>query len=346
MEALAALLIWNFAVFALTALAINVAFGYAGVPHFGLHLSVLAAAAVIGGVVQRLMWMLWLGGSGDYVEQSASITNQLNSIFSSDPALGAAVFLASLLVGAAVGALAGWLVSLPVARLREEYLAMTTLAVAEIVYTVLRIYEPVVGGPYGISLFNPLSALVEVSRLAYPVAMALIALGVAKLVSATLESPLGRVLRAVRDDETAAASLGFDVVRARQLAMAISGALGGLAGVLYIFYVSAINAVSLNRFTWTFIPWLIVILGGSGNWRGSLIGAAIFSIIYVASVYIPHLVGGASSVLIWLQYIIFGILIILILIYKPSGALPERPTATVKREEAEEARRRVEPRLG
>ena len=339
-------MIWNFAVFALTALAINVAFGYAGVPHFGLHLSVLAAAAIIGGVVQRLLWTLWLGGSGDYVEQSASIARQLSNAFSAEPLLGTLVFLLSLVVGVAVGALAGWLVSLPVARLREEYLAMTTLAVAEIMYTVLRIYEPVIGGPYGISLFNPLRPLVEISGLTYPVVMALIALGATRLIAQILESPFGRALRAVRDDEVAAASLGFDVVKARQLTMAVSGALGGLAGALYVFYVSAINAVSLNRFTWTFIPWLIVMLGGSGNWRGSLIGAAIFSIIYVASVYAPYVIRGASSMLVWLQYIVFGALIILILIYKPSGVLPERFTATIRREEVEEARRRAEPRLG
>jgi len=344
-EALLALLMWNFAVFALTALAINVAFGYAGVPHFGLHLNVLTAAAVIGGVLQRALWMAWLGGSGDYVDASANIAQTLSATFAANPALGVAIFAASLVVGAAVGALFGWLVSLPVARLREEYLAMTTLAVAEIAYTVLRIYEPVVGGPYGISLFNPLSAVANISVLAYPLLMVLIAASVTKLVAGLLESPLGRVFRAIRDDDVAAASLGYDVVRARQLAMAISGALGGLAGTLYVFYVSAINAVSLNRFTWTFIPWLITILGGLGNWRGSLIGAAAFSAIYVASVYAPRLVKGLPFDVVWLQYILFGVMILLILVYRPSGVLPERPTKTLERNEVEEIRSRSEPKL-
>jgi len=228
----------------------------------------------------------------------------------------------------------------------ERGVSMSDLAVAEIAYTVLRIYEPVVGGPYGISLFNPLSAVANISVLAYPLLMVLIAASVTKLVAGLLESPLGRVFRAIRDDDVAAASLGYDVVRARQLAMAISGALGGLAGTLYVFYVSAINAVSLNRFTWTFIPWLITILGGLGNWRGSLIGAAAFSAIYVASVYAPRLVKGLPFDVVWLQYILFGVMILLILVYRPSGVLPERPTKTLERSEVEEMRSRSEPKLG
>jgi branched-chain amino acid transport system permease protein len=104
----------------------------------------------------------------------------------------------------------------------------------------------------------------------------------------------------------------------------------GIAGTLWVLYSGAVTP-SYARFDWTFLPWLMILLGGMGTNRGTLVGTLIFVtlnklIIYYKSVF----VGILPFDVVWLNYILLGLITILILIYRPEGIVrevrtPEKP---------------------
>ncbi|RFA96161.1 branched-chain amino acid ABC transporter permease [Pyrobaculum aerophilum] len=343
-----------FAIYAIVALALNLAYGYAGVPNFGLHMAVLGGAAIVGGLVGRLIfWLLadYFTGVGldpaglDYVANNALIVTTLNKYFEANPVMGILVFLVSLIFAIAVGALLGYLLALPAARLREEYLAMATLAIAEVFFNVMRFQRELIGGTIGVQIINPLSWLPE-RYILYPLLLIVCLVALYLFIERIIHSPLGRGFKAVRDDDIAASTLGYDVAKMRELSMTIAGAIGGLAGALWAFYTLGLNAINYNRVYWTFIPWLVVILGGTANNAGVIVGALIYIsmkrlIIFGKEYLNPYLPFDVA----WLEYILVGVIILAILIYRPQGLIPERLLKTLKREEHEEIKNRSRPEL-
>lgn len=339
-----------FAVYAIAAIALNLAYGYAGVPNFGLHMVVLGGAAVVGGLIGRLTFFAFAAHAGlspdlDYISHNSLIVTELSKYFASNPAAGLLIFLASLALAVAVGALLGYLLALPAARLREDYLAMATLAIAEVFFNILRFERGIIGGTIGVQIVDPLSWLPSRS-LVYPLILIAALVAVYVIAERLVHSPLGRSFKAVRDDDVAAAALGYNVARLRELSMALAGAIGGFAGALWAYYTLGLNAISYSRVYWTFVPWLLVILGGMANNLGVMLGALIYvvikRVIIMGKDYLnPYLPFDVA----WLEYILVGAVIILILVYRPQGIIPETPLKTLKKEEHEEIRGRSKPSL-
>ena len=249
-------------------------------------------------------------------------------------------FLLILVVAVILAAVAGSLIGLPTLRLRGDYIAIVTLAFGEI------IGRFAVNGAEvevsGYKLTNGRQAISPVDQIDLPLikefdsalslrpyywfALAMVAFVL--FVNFRLrDSRLGRAWIAIREDEVAAASMGIPLVRTKLLAYATGGALGGVAGAFLGAY---FNSVQANVFQFGFSIFILamIILGGLGSIWGVVIGAVALS--FINSYFIPDVFNNVPSKLgldfdlTQLSFGIFGFLIVLMMVLRPEGLLPER----------------------
>ena len=323
--------------FLMVSLSLNLEAGYAGIPNFGKVLFVAGGAAVAGSVSGRLAALIvGISTPGDYNTLIARIIGQINVTLSSNVLLAVELLLLGVLLAAGVGAALGYLVSFPSIRLREDYLGMLLLASAQFFQILLRGYEPLIGGTQGIlvpDVFAWASTGIGVRDVAVLSVLVIFAFLVYLYLERVARSPLGRTLRAIRDDEVASRALGKDDVALRRRVIVIASAISGMAGALLTFYVGSVGAETWTRITWTFWPWVIVIIGGAANNLGVALGAFSFTMIlkgvdqvkFKFQDLIPFDVN-------WLEYLAIASLLILILILRPGGVLPEKSSETLPRQ--------------
>ncbi len=233
------------------------------------------------------------------------------------------------IVGAmAVTALAAWIVGIATIRLRGDYLAISTFGIAVTIQLVTLNFEPLTGGSQGFTgIPRPLYAWLG-TPLAFNVFYLALLIVVVGLVYWGLErilrSPWGRVLKAVREDETAAIALGKSAIVFRLQAFVIGSTLMGLAGALYVSFIGFVSPFDFLPIV-TFQIWAMVIVGGSGNNKGALLGAFfVWTIWAFSGVAITKLVppayaaqGGA------IQVILIGLMLVLALLFRPRGLIGE-----------------------
>jgi branched-chain amino acid transport system permease protein len=230
--------------------------------------------------------------------------------------------------GALATGLASFLIGALTIRLRADYLAIATFGVAVVVQLVALNLEPVTGGPFGIGFIprpfaetagNPLMF----SLLNFAVVAALVA-GLYLVLERLARSPWGRVLRAIREDEAAAIALGKNATRFRLQAFAIGGSIMGLAGAVqahFIGFIAPDNYVPML----TFQVWAMLIVGGSGNNRGAILGAVLVWALWAASagavagLFPPGEQARAAA----LQIVMIGLGLCAILLFRPRGILGE-----------------------
>ena len=149
------------------------------------------------------------------------------------------------------------------------------------------------------------------------------------LVARFTKSPVGRLLRATRDDDLALQTLGRDPVKVKFKVMMLAGMLGAVGGVMYASYVEGVVAFGYDRLNWTFLPFVMIIVGGMANNKGVLVGTLLFVAIRKLVIYYNDSLDGMLPFdIIWLDYLALGGLMILVLIFRPHGILPERPQKT------------------
>jgi branched-chain amino acid transport system permease protein len=189
--------------------------------------------------------------------------------------------------------------------------------------------EPLTGGSQGLSRIpKPLSGWFSDPlhyNLFYLVLMLAVVAGVYWALERVLGSPWGRVLRAIREDEVAAQSLGKSVLRFRLEAFVLGSTLMGLAGALYVSFIGFVSPFDFLPIL-TFQVWAMLIVGGSGNNRGAMLGALVVWGIWAASgvtvsklVPPSHAAQGAA-----IQVILIGVVLVLMLLYRPRGLIGER----------------------
>ena len=209
------------------------------------------------------------------------------------------------------------LISWPSVRLRGDYFVLATLGFQLIVYTVLYNWVKVTKGPYGIpGIPSPvLFGNITISGLWPFLALSgFIAILVIFIFASLIRSPFGRALRGVRDDELSMQALGKNVAMLKIQAFAISSAFIAIAGFLYATYVSYIDPTSFNLDESIFILTALIV-GGLGNIRGPVIGA-IFIILLPEAL---RFIGMPDSVAANLRQIIYGLALILFMLYRPQG---------------------------
>jgi branched-chain amino acid transport system permease protein len=146
-------------------------------------------------------------------------------------------------------------------------------------------------------------------------------------------SPLGRTLRAVRDNDAAAASLGKNVTQMRLIAFVSGGAIAGLSGGILAQYISAWSPGSW-LFPESFVYFSAVIVGGAGNNMGAVVGAALVPVAFLeATRYIPQF--GYPGLVDALQWVVVGLLTLAVMWFRPRGVFPERAKRFARTPESE-----------
>jgi branched-chain amino acid transport system permease protein len=233
--------------------------------------------------------------------------------------------IASGLAAAVIGAIT--------LRLRADYLAITTFGIAIVIQLFALNAQSVTGGAFGIGFIpRPFAGLAE-HALAFNLANLGLIAGVTLIVFLALErlvrSPWGRVLRAIREDETAARSLGKNSNRFRLQAFVLGSAVIGLAGAVqghFIGFIAPENYLSAI----TFQVWAMLIIGGSGNNKGAVLGAILVWALWSASgaamteIFPPEQQARAAA----LQIVAIGTLMAVILLLRPRGLLGEAVTVS------------------
>jgi branched-chain amino acid transport system permease protein len=233
----------------------------------------------------------------------------------------------------ALSGLAAFIVGVAALRLREDYLAITTFGVAVVIQLVALNAQGLTGGPFGIqSIPKPFQAEFGTGfawNLAYLGLVALV-LGIAWwALERLVASPWGRVLRAIREDELAAASLGKRAAAFRLQAFVLGCMLMGLGGALYAHFVGYIAPEDFLPIL-TFQVWAMLIVGGSGRNAGAVLGAVlVWAIWSISGNLIRGILPAAEQARgAALQVVLIGVLIAAILVLRPRGVLGEKATVS------------------
>lgn len=323
-----------FGISALMALSLNLEYGVAGVPNFGQALFVSIGAYTAGVTYTRLLPLL--AGRAPIYPCGATLAQALQlraSLIGGISAAGLLNLAITLLVALVVGGLAGYLAAYPALRVKEEwYLALVLLVGSEVVRIVVRGYEPIICAQNGLAgIAQPFVGLPSPTLASAAFAALVLALAAVVYVfcERLVRSPYGRLLKAVRENDRVALSLGKRVPRIRAQVMLIGSAIAALAGVLFALNLGFVNtndyAVGL-----TLDVWVMVVLGGVGNNRGALLGALVVTLLNrataIAAIWLNSL--GGRFEFNYVRYILFALILLLMLRYRRQGLLPERTRTT------------------
>jgi ABC-type branched-subunit amino acid transport system permease subunit len=283
-------------------------------------LVVLVAVSALVGLALNLQWgvagLVNFGVVG-FVALGAYATALLA------PSLG---WFGAMLVAAALCAVVSTVLAFLSVRLEENYLAIVTIGFGEVVRILLLNESWLTGGAVGIAdIPRPFVNLVAPPR--YDLVLLCFSIALVAIVFALLEilvrSPFGRLLRAVRDDPTVAAALGKPVLMLRIKAFAIGGAVMGLAGALHAFYLTYIDPSQFTSII-TAYAFMAVIAGGRGSNVGLLFGAGTIMALLEATRFLKDAVAVIDGTqLAALRLGLIGIGIVVLLILRPQGLLPE-----------------------
>lgn len=321
-------------IYAVLALGLNVQWGYTGLFNIGI-----AAFFSVGAFTSALVTTRMPTGAAAAFSQQAF-------------GLGAPFLAGVLAAGIAAGVLA-LLVGGPTLRLREDYLAIATIGIAELVRLVFQNERWLANGPQPLrGIPQPLACLVRdpgcpwlpapLAALFDPLAprdypyvylaiATLFVIVIYLVLERAIRSPWGRVLRAVREDEAAAAMSGKDVARVRLQAFVVGAVIMGFGGALYAHYMIAIDYTHFDALYATFLIWVMLMLGGSGNNRGAILGAFVIWGLWTGASFLVDvarpLLAAISSDLPargpYLRLLFIALVMLFILLYRPKGLIGE-----------------------
>jgi len=221
-------------------------------------------------------------------------------------------FWPALLVAGLVTGLVGAVLAIPCLRVREDFLAITTMGINFVVEAVF-LYVPFFGAGMGIGGIDPPSILgKEISKTGFLVLVIAVILVVITLDRLLTRSWIGLAWAAIREDEGAAGAMGIDVVRSKVLAFTLGSAEAGLAGSLYAHFLTFIMPVNFN-FGQSIVILSMVVFGGIGTLRGPIVGAIVLGAL-------PEISRPAMEY----RTLLYGILLLLLMRFQPDGILGER----------------------
>ncbi len=220
-------------------------------------------------------------------------------------------FLLNLLLAALAAGVVGAVLGIPCLRVRDDFLAITTMGIGFVVEAVF-LYSDFFGGAMGIgNIAAPGLLGVELSKPAFLVLIVLVILAVVGMDRWVSRSWIGLAWAAVREDETAAGAVGVDIVRFKVFAFVVGSAIAGLAGALYAHFLTFIMATNFG-FGQSIVVLCMVVLGGIGTIRGPIVGAIVLGAL-------PEI----SRPLLEYRTLLYGVLLMLCMRFQPQGLLGE-----------------------
>jgi branched-chain amino acid transport system permease protein len=268
-------------------------------------------------------------------------------------------------VGALFAAAAAWAIGKTALGLRSDYLAIATLGIAEIILAVIKNEDWLARGvknlvnlprpwpvPYEVDLqqnpeflsfvqgwgWDPITSSTILVKLLYMVMFGLVLLSVIWLSERALNSPWGRMMRAIRDNEISAAAMGKNVTKRHLQVFIIGSAVVGLAGAMLTSMEGQMTPSNYSPLRFTFLIWVMVIVGGSGNNWGAVLGGLLLGWlwlivenagpVFMGYVTLPlsdgplkaHLIESAPH----LRLVTLGLVLLLVLRFSPRGLIPEK----------------------
>ena len=238
-------------------------------------------------------------------------------------------YVLALAGGMAAAGILAWVVGVLTLRMRRDYLAISTFGMAIVFENVMRNAEWLSGGAKGLRGFErPLRDALG-DGFAYNAAFLAVVLvllfATYRFLQVLVRSPFGRLLRAIREDETAARSLGKSPARVRLTAFVTGSVIMGLAGGLYATFYAFVSPQDVLP-TLTFQIWAMLIVGGAGNNRGAVFGAFLIWAAWTASGWLLSRFAPVDAQIYTgsIQYVLIGLVIVGMLLWRPQGLLPER----------------------
>ncbi len=331
-----------YGIYAILAISLNLEYGYAGQPNFGQVLFYGVGAFVAAIVAANLLPYFARLPIGDICNTGAYEVRF--SIGSNDPGIALSAWIVGLILAMIAGGIIGLFLSYPAIRVKEEwYLSMILLVAGEAFVVIVENTQQIGCGIFGLdgiqnpfywiyqsystSQFASTQLGLDLPGVVYAIIIMAFA-GACYLVSQKLaNSPYGRLLKSIRDDKVAAESLGKDVAKVRRQIMIIGSVMAGLAGGLYVYYIGVavpddyVPAV-------TFSLWVMMILGGYANNRGVLVGAFVLTLLERGAVLVgliiePIFPSFNATVIVYLEYVLEAVILILLLMFRPKGLVPE-----------------------
>ncbi|PIV20520.1 MAG: branched-chain amino acid ABC transporter permease [Deltaproteobacteria bacterium CG_4_8_14_3_um_filter_45_9] len=236
-------------------------------------------------------------------------------------------FVFGILGAALVCGFIAFLIGIPTLRLREDYLAIATIGIAETIRLVFNNEQWLANGPRGLmGLPQPLQEWIDPKHYnyIYLVIVLLIMVIVYLLIERGIRSPWGRVLRAIREDEVSATMSGKDIFHFKMQSLIFGSMVMGIGGALYAHYTKAISPDVFTPLYGTFIIWVMLMVGGSGNNKGAILGAFVVWGIWTGTNFmtdlLPYTLKARAP---YIRFLLIGILLEVILIYRPQGLLGE-----------------------
>lgn len=217
----------------------------------------------------------------------------------------------AIVAGVVVCVVLALVVAIPATRLEGFYLALATLAFAQLFIVVLNEGGSVTGGPGGLANYRLPDILgVRVTGPWYTVVIVFLLLGTLAILWRLDRSWFGRACRAVRDDPQAAQAMGINVTSTRIVAYAVTSALAGVAGMVYAFVDNTVNPPIFGLEN-SFLLLFMVIVGGSGRHAGAIVGAIL---LYLLPFFLSPLIGHHHA-------LVFGVVMLAVVLFQPKGLI-------------------------
>jgi len=271
-------------IYIILTLSLNLIVGYTGLPALG-H----AAFSCIGAYTSSLL-ALYIGVS---------------------PWIG-------LLIGGCLAALSGIVIGYPAVRLKGDYLALATFGMGVIVYSIAKNWVSLTRGPMGLPGIPGFSIFgIQLSEIwSYLLLVSVFVAITIFVINRIVNSPFGRILRSIREDEIASEALGKNTTKYKLLVFTIGAFFAGIAGSLYAHYITFIDPSSFTVMESITIL-LMVIFGGMGSISGSIVGA----VVLVVFPELLRFLGMPSSIAAPMRQMIYGLLLVSLMLKRPQGIM-------------------------
>ena len=246
-------------------------------------------------------------------------------------------FLVGLVLAVLLSGFVAFLVGIPTLRLKEDYLAIATIGIAETIRLFFNNEAWLANGVRGVSgIPRPFQRFIFFDyTLFYLLLMMAFVIAVYLAIEKALKSPWGRVLKAIGEDETVAQAMGKNVFRFKMESLILGAMIMGMAGSLYAHFIQFISPEVFVPMSGTFLVWVMLITGGSGSNKGALLGALVIWGLWTLTDLITNLVPVAYAVKAGaLRVIAIAVFLEIILVVRPQGILgKKRVLSAAKKQE-------------